>query len=85
MVQLRLVALGEFMAEQDVVEQRKTELCRHSEMIGEGALTGEIFAIVSIAVRADGSTTCMVTNMRGTEALGLLGLHSELLKRKLLA
>lgn len=73
------------MSEQDAIEQRKTDLCRHSEMIGEGALAGEIFAAVSIAILSDGTVTCTVTNMRVTEALGLLELQAGALKRKLLA
>jgi len=63
----------------------KTEFTLFAEKISEDALAGELIGMVTVLMSPDGSLHVAQLGIRGTEAIGMLEIGGELLKRKLLA
>lgn len=66
-------------------EKIKSEFSRFGDDVSEMALSGQLIGIAGTMLLAEGGTTTFYLGIRPTEAIGMLELTVESLKRRLLA
>lgn len=75
----------EGMSDGQFREQIKSEFARFADDVSEMALSGQLIGIAGNLLLANGGTTTFYLGVRPTEAIGMLELTVESLKRRLLA
>ena len=76
---------SEIKTGQDALDFVRTQLLATSEALAEGIMTGKVQALALVTVEADGKIVAGFSCCRPSDAVGLLEIGKELLKRKILA